>query len=670
MAETVLAKMAVEISANAANFIKSLNSVDGKLKSFSSGLKDVAGTVGIAFGVSQVASFAFEVAKLAGEAEGVRAAFERLPESEALMSRLKDATAGTVSELELMKRTVQATNFGISLESLPQLLEFAAVRAQQTGQSVDYLVDSIVTGIGRKSPLILDNLGISAVALKEKMGGVSIAAADIGAVSEAVGKIASEELEKMGGFSENTATKIARLSASWDNFKVVLGNVVTAGGILEGVLTNLTGLLSALTDSDNANFIQFQKNLAESIKNESEPAVKTMIKELNLLRNELKTPISESFAKTLINDFKLNQEQGDRFLKIVREINGEVKKTTSVKVADPIQITTLESLQEKVKQLNELFATTDVNDQKRLANIGREIIGINEQIKKLEELRKARKKSEIATPNTVDAYQAALTELNKELENTNVKDTERIRILSAQIAGYQQAIANVERLKKSFQGLGEIVITPPDLSGLLDPLKTIKESAGALTFETQATAFEQVVARFEAGLDKLATKSVTATEQIKGVFIDMAPFVTDAVSGVAEALGRAAVGAGNFGQDILKIVAGFAGQLGKILIATGVGMIAAKKLITNPYTAIIAGALLVGLAAAANASIGSAHSKSFSGVSSGGGGAASATSNVSTFRGAPTRPEDRIQFNVDFKAKGTELVAVINNTNNRSERTG
>src|SRR5688572_2363834 len=108
MAETVLAKMAVEISANAANFTKSLQTTEGRLKTLTNNLTDVGRTVGIAFGVSQVASFACEVAKLAGEGEGVRAAFERLPESEALMSRLKAATARTVSELELMKRTVQA----------------------------------------------------------------------------------------------------------------------------------------------------------------------------------------------------------------------------------------------------------------------------------------------------------------------------------------------------------------------------------------------------------------------------------------------------------------------------------------------------------------------------------------------------------------------------------
>jgi hypothetical protein len=236
MAGSVLARMAVEISANTAKFSKSLDQASGQFKSFTNGLKNLAGTIGVAFGAQQVAEFAFEVSKLAGEAEGVKAAFDRLPNSTKLMDDLKDSTAGTVSELALMKRTVQASNFGISLESLPQLLEFASIRAQQTGQSVDYLVDSIITGIGRKSPLILDNLGISAVRLKEQFGGAALEAQSIADVARAVGKIATEELGKMGDMSENTSTKVQRLSASWDNFKVAIGGAGNETGFLADTL--------------------------------------------------------------------------------------------------------------------------------------------------------------------------------------------------------------------------------------------------------------------------------------------------------------------------------------------------------------------------------------------------------------------------------------------------
>lgn len=228
MASSILAKMAVQISANTADFNRTLKAASGNLKGFTSNVQSAAGAIGIAFGVQQVSQFAIELTKLAGEAEGVRAAFDRLPDSVALMSRLKEATHNTVSELDLMKRSVMAANFGISLEALPKLLEFATLRAQQTGQSVDYLVDSIVTGIGRKSKLILDNLGISAVQLDEALGGASTQASSIGEVAEAVGKIAQESLGKMGEYSNDAATQIQQLSAAWEDLKVKAGSSIAS----------------------------------------------------------------------------------------------------------------------------------------------------------------------------------------------------------------------------------------------------------------------------------------------------------------------------------------------------------------------------------------------------------------------------------------------------------
>src|SRR6187549_1759075 len=99
MAETVLAKMAIQIAANTSQFNKSLNSTQKELQAFTGGISKIAGAVGLAFGVQQVAAFASEISKLAGEAEGVKNAFDRLPDSVVLMNRLKEATAGTVSEL-------------------------------------------------------------------------------------------------------------------------------------------------------------------------------------------------------------------------------------------------------------------------------------------------------------------------------------------------------------------------------------------------------------------------------------------------------------------------------------------------------------------------------------------------------------------------------------------
>ncbi len=228
-------------------FSAELQKTNVALNKWSSGVQSSIVGLGAGFSALSLGQFVMDVSRLAGETEGVKAAFDKLPNSVKLMNDLKDATGGTVSELELMKRSVMASNFDISLKALPQLLEFATLRARQTGQSVNYLVDSIVTGIGRKSKLILDNLGISAVQLTEALGGASAASSTIGEVAEAVGKIASANLEKMGKLTDDAAVKADRLAASWANFKVTIGQIVNESGFSD-MLENAGGSLKVIKD--------------------------------------------------------------------------------------------------------------------------------------------------------------------------------------------------------------------------------------------------------------------------------------------------------------------------------------------------------------------------------------------------------------------------------------
>ena len=244
----MVSNLTVKVGADIAGLQKELNKATKGLDGFGKNLNRIGGLIVGALSVRAVANFSAELIKLAGEADGVRRAFEQLPNSAKLMQELKTATSGTVSELELMKRAVQASNFDISLKELPKLLEFAAVRAQQTGESVDHLVNSIVTGIGRKSPLILDNLGISSIELKKRLGDVSIAAADVGTVTRVVGEIASESLQKSGSLAETTTVGINRLAASWENLKVVIGDAAEGGGWLSDFLTNLSAGLDSITE--------------------------------------------------------------------------------------------------------------------------------------------------------------------------------------------------------------------------------------------------------------------------------------------------------------------------------------------------------------------------------------------------------------------------------------
>lgn len=235
MAGTGTAALIARFGADLSDLKAKISEAKGAVANYGQGLKDVAGTLGLAFGVQQISSTVIELTKLAGQADGVRQAYNKLGGAAQVMAELKAATRGTVSELDLMKAAVQANNFDIPLQQMGSLFEFAYERAKATGQSVDYLVNSIVVGIGRKSPLILDNLGISAVALKEKLGGVTTEAASVGQVAEAVGKIASEAMAKMGSSAETAAEKVAKVAASWENLKEKIGTGVAyvSGPILD-----------------------------------------------------------------------------------------------------------------------------------------------------------------------------------------------------------------------------------------------------------------------------------------------------------------------------------------------------------------------------------------------------------------------------------------------------
>jgi hypothetical protein len=251
MANDVTSK--VILGLDPSEFRRGIQQVDSKLKETSKMFGNLGQAIGAAFAVSQIQAFASEAIKMGSQLETVRKGFERFGDISTL-GELRKATRGLVTDLDLMKVAVQAGNFGIPIQQMGQLLEFAARRAAETGQSVDYLVESIVKGIGRKSPLILDNLGISAVALKEKFGGAAIEAQSIADVAKAVGEIASAELGKMGEATDTAADKMLRLATSWDNFKARFG---------EAVAPAVTGVLDFISGALEQTFINFQLLKAE-----------------------------------------------------------------------------------------------------------------------------------------------------------------------------------------------------------------------------------------------------------------------------------------------------------------------------------------------------------------------------------------------------------------------
>lgn len=239
MAVQELGKLVIDIEARLDKLEKGMKKAEGRVESSAKRMGDTFKKLaiygGIGLGAQELLSFGKEAIKLAGKVEGVREAFSKLNDKN-LLRELKEATRGTVSELELMQTAVRAANFKIPLDELATLLEFATKRAAQTGESVDYLVNSIIDGIGRKSTLVLDNLGISATELQEEVK-------KVGDFGKATGNIVSRELEKMGEVSLTTQQKIAKINAQWENMTVAIGEGLTP------TINELTDSINDLTDS-------------------------------------------------------------------------------------------------------------------------------------------------------------------------------------------------------------------------------------------------------------------------------------------------------------------------------------------------------------------------------------------------------------------------------------
>ena len=223
----VLVRMKADVSNYDANIAKARRSLDqfkrdnltmgGVLSQVARNMTAAAaGIASVAAAGSAIKSLVQESVQLAKAGEGIRIAFGRLNDA-TLLNGLREATHNTVSDIELMKAAVKFDDFKLPVQELGTMLAFAQQKAKDTGQSVDYMVDSIVTGLGRKSLMILDNLGLSATEIKEKMK-------ETGDMTKAVGEIIREQMAKSGDYIETAADKAAQADVRLKNAMEELGN--------------------------------------------------------------------------------------------------------------------------------------------------------------------------------------------------------------------------------------------------------------------------------------------------------------------------------------------------------------------------------------------------------------------------------------------------------------
>ena len=153
------------MSGEVSNLRKELRAKQVDLKNTQAALQGVSKGMAV-FGAAVLAGAGI-VAKAAIDIEGTQTAFENLAKSngqsaDAILKALQKASAGTIAAKDLMLSANRAMTLGVARNSndFVALMEIARDRARVMGLTTTKAFDDIVTGIGRGSPLILDNLGL------------------------------------------------------------------------------------------------------------------------------------------------------------------------------------------------------------------------------------------------------------------------------------------------------------------------------------------------------------------------------------------------------------------------------------------------------------------------------------------------------------------------------
>jgi len=237
-----IASLFARIGADTSGLTKGLATADSRLRTTSAKMADMAGMAGklaasVTLATGAVAGLATAsgalAIKLAADAaplEGIEAAFQGITSGgDDMLRMLREQSAGMISDRELMRSYNQAAQLVSKTfaDQLPDAMRYLGKVAAATGQDMDYLMGSLVTGVGRLSPMILDNLSIQ----------VSLAEANE-KYAKQIGKTA-DELTKEERQIALTNQVMEKLAANTAKMPDVTGTATQGLGALGATMKNI-----------------------------------------------------------------------------------------------------------------------------------------------------------------------------------------------------------------------------------------------------------------------------------------------------------------------------------------------------------------------------------------------------------------------------------------------
>jgi hypothetical protein len=640
MANTVLAKMAVEISANTARFNAGLEKAGLETKRFQNRIESLGKNLLGAFAVIDIGRQMIEVTSQFQKFEAVLTnTLGSNSDAQQALQSIRDFALRTPFEVsEITAAYVRWTNQGLtpSIQKMKMLGDVASSLGAGFEQTAEAFKD-LAVGQTRR----LEEIGISA---QQSNGKIQLSFKGVNIEIEKNAKGVEEALRVYSqlpgvlGSTEAVAQtlggRISNLKDAWDNFLLTLGQSNT--GILFSTVQSLTNLLVVFSNLGSeleilgrqvftvvSPIAAYLLKLNTDIDNVSESTFQYLFK---LGKTQAGKPIAD-----LVASFEQNRTSSEQYALVLKNVTNAQQQFSKA----------FEGQGEDVKTVNRLWKTY-LADLKTRADFE------NKQAAKAKEQGIAEKKKadDAAAATKKEKDDAAQLLALKEAQKQKLKEEEEAwkNLMKVRSMSF-------EELKKQYKEQNAIEVAPglfdiqslgqlkaPDLSNYVKSLKPAIEATNQLRLAAQE-------------LNQAFSDS--ASQGLQDFFVGIGDVANKQIS---------------FGDNLLKAIAGFMKQFGQNLIALGIGKIGLDNLFKTGFggpAAIAAGVALVSAAGAISKGL----AKKSQSIGSGGSGGSSSGFSGQTISAAGS--QSNIQITGKLVGSGRDLVAVINNTSfDNSQRKG
>lgn len=288
------------------------------------------------------------------------------------------------------------------------------------------------------------------------------------------------------------------------------------------------------------------------------------------------------------------------------------------------------------------------------------------------------------------ALNDTLSKLDNQLSSNRAKQDKLTKSINESTSAYIKLEAPTIKEPKKTKEVKEIEIKAkiipfteklPSIDELID-LNSLEVFNGKIgQFGEKLKSLPGIISTsFKGATLAVSSETIKMQEKLSTFNDNLSNIVTsgtvNALAGIGESIGNAMASGGNIidaiGGTILSSMGSLLKDLGKATIAYGVGLIAVKTALKNPYLAVAAGVAMVALGSAMNASI--SKTTGANALTSGGSSSSGSTSTGANY----SSPASSGNFSsssggggtVVFEISGQSLIGVLSNTLDRNSRLG